>query len=191
MSQNAVNRTVVAGLLLFLAIFQFFMFFRVAESIYPGYSVSNNYISDLGVGPAAGVFNTSIVVLGLAVMAAAYLALPAFRSRVLSVLVGLAGFGATGVGVFPENVPVLHTVMSFITFFFAGVAAVYAARVFKQAMGVLSLISGLTSLTALALFATNNYLGLGHGGMERLIVYPVLSWGLLIAGYLLTAGRQP
>jgi hypothetical membrane protein len=56
---------------------------------------------------------------------------------------------------------------------------------------VLSLISGLTSLTALALFATNNYLGLGHGGMERLIVYPVLSWGLLIAGYLLTAGRQP
>jgi hypothetical membrane protein len=186
-----VNRTVVAGLLLFLAIFQFFMFFRVAESIYPGYSVSNNYISDLGVGPAASVFNTSIVVLGLAVMAAAYLALPAFRSRVLSVLVGLAGFGATGVGVFPENVPVLHTVMSFITFFFAGVAAVYAARVFKQAMGVLSLISGLTSLTALALFATNNYLGLGHGGMERLIVYPVLSWGLLIAGYLLTAGRQP
>jgi len=181
----------VAGLLLFLAIFQFFMFFRVAESIYPGYSVSNNYISDLGVGPAANVFNTSIVVLGLAVMAAAYLALPAFRSRVLSVLVGLAGFGATGVGVFPENVPVLHTVMSFITFFFAGVAAVYAARVFKQAMGVLSLISGLTSLTALALFATNNYLGLGHGGMERLIVYPVLSWGLLIAGYLLTAGRQP
>jgi len=106
-------------------------------------------------------------------------------------LVGLAGFGATGVGVFPENVPVLHTVMSFITLFFAGVAAVYAARVFKQAMGVLSLISGLTSLTALALFATNNYLGLGHGGMERLIVYPVLSWGLLIAGYLLTAGRQP
>jgi hypothetical protein len=103
-----VNRPVVAGLLLFLAIFQFFMFFRVAESIYQGYSVSNNYISDLGVGPAAGVFNTSIVVLGLAVMAAAYLALPAFRSRVLSFLVGLAGFGATGVGVFPENVPVLH-----------------------------------------------------------------------------------
>jgi len=56
---------------------------------------------------------------------------------------------------------------------------------------VLSLISGLTSLTALALFATNNYLGLGHGGMERLIVYPVLAWGLLIAGYLLSAGRQP
>ncbi len=185
------NRAATAGLLLFLAILQFFMFFRVAESIYPGYSVSNNYISDLGVGPAAGVFNTSIILLGLGVMAAAYLALPAFKSRVLSVLVGLAGFGAMGVGVFPENVPVLHTVMSFITFFFAGVAAVYAGRIFKQAIGMLSLISGLTSLAALALFATNNYLGLGHGGMERMIVYPVLAWGLLIAGYLLSAGRQP
>jgi len=185
-----VNRAVAAGLLLFLAIFQFFMFFRVAESIYPGYSVSNNYISDLGVGPAAGVFNSSIILLGLGVMAAAYLALPAFKSRVLSILVGLAGFGATGVGVFPENVPVLHTVMSFITFFFAGIAALYGARVFKQSMGLLSIISGLTSLAALILFATGNYLGLGHGGMERLIVYPVLAWGLMVAGYLLTAGRQ-
>jgi len=180
-----VTKGSVAGVLLFVAISQFMFFLRVSEAVYPGYSVSGNYISDLGVGVAAPIFNPSVVFLGVCIVLAAYLGSEVFGSSVFRVLVGLAGFGAAGVGIFPENVPVLHTVMSFITFFFAGVAAIYGIRVFDRPVGVLSLASGVVSLAALTLFATGNYLGLGHGGMERLIVYPVLSWGLLLSGLLL------
>ncbi|BAJ51536.1 conserved hypothetical protein [Candidatus Caldarchaeum subterraneum] len=177
------RRSSLAGAVLFIGVAQFLFFLRVAESIYPGYSVSGNYISDLGVGVAAPVFNTSVSFLGVCVIAAAYLSLAVVGSRVFAALVAAAGVGAFGVGLFPENVPVLHTVFSFITFFFAGLAAVYGLRVFNRLMGVFSMVCGLTALAALALFASGNYLGLGHGGMERLIVYPVLSWGLLLSGY--------
>lgn len=181
----SMKKNVLAGYLLFLGISQFLFFLRVAESIYPGYSVANNYISDLGVGNTAPLFNTSVSFLGVCVVAAAYLSSAVFESKIFRVLIAVTGVGAFGVGLFPENVPVLHTFFSFITFFFAGVAAVYGSRVFPRLIAVISAVSGVISLAALFLFGSGNYLGLGHGGMERLIVYPVLCWGLMLSGYLL------
>jgi len=65
----------VAGLLIFVAAAQFFVGMLVAESVYPGYSISANYISDLGATctdtgcviyqPAATVFNSSVILLGV------------------------------------------------------------------------------------------------------------------------------
>ncbi len=180
------NRSIACGALLFIGCTQFLTFLIVAESIYPGYSVSGNYISDLGVGVAAPVFNSSVILIGILVVLAAYLGSEAFKSRVFRAFLALAGVGAVGVGLFPSNVPILHTLMSSITFVFAGLSAVYGFRVFKKWVGVFSLAAGVTSLAALILFASGNYLGLGPGGMERLIVYPVLSWGLMISGVLLS-----
>jgi hypothetical protein len=40
-------------------------------------------------------------------------------------------------------------------------------------------------LAALALFAGNTYLGLGAGGMERMIFYPAMIWTLGFGAYLL------
>lgn len=179
-------KAVVAGGLLFLGITQFLFFLRVAESVYPGYSVANNYISDLGVGVAAPIFNTSVSFLGLCIVAASYLSSNVFQSRVFRALIAVTGVGAFGVGLFPENVPVLHTVFSAITFLFAGLSAVYGLRVLSRLMGLISVVCGVVCLVALALFGSGNYLGLGHGGMERLIVYPVLCWGLMLSGYLLS-----
>src|SRR5438445_12333050 len=55
-----------AGLALFLGTVEFAMGVTIAEIVYPDYSVSGMYISDLGVGPAgAPIFNGLISVLGL------------------------------------------------------------------------------------------------------------------------------
>src|SRR2546426_9448116 len=71
-----------AGLLLFVGIAQFAIIgLTVAESVYPGYSVSINYISDLGVGPAALIFDPSIILVGLVVLATAWFLLRAFKVR--------------------------------------------------------------------------------------------------------------
>ena len=110
-----------------------------------------------------------------------------FKSKALSILLFLTGFGATGVGVFPEGSPLhLHTIMSAITFIFAGVTAITAYKFTPKPISWISVILGIFSLTALGLFASGNYLGIGHGGMERMIVYPVLLWALIFSGHIIT-----
>jgi hypothetical membrane protein len=63
-----------AGVLLFIGAAQFVLGLLIAEFLYPGYSASANYISDLGATchnkiciinqPSAYIFNTSIFLLG-------------------------------------------------------------------------------------------------------------------------------
>jgi len=173
-----------AGLFFFLAGAQFSVFLVIAEAIYPGYSVSGNFISDLGVGPAANVFNGSVILLGLLAFGAVYVGRRLF-DRVLLILLLLTGIGAVGVGVFTEDFPGLHTIMSFIAFAFAGLSAIWSYRFVKPPLSYLAIVLGVLGLLALVLFAAQVYLGLGHGGMERMIVYPILAWAMSFGGYLM------
>jgi len=161
-----------AGLFLLAGTTQFAIGMIIAEAVDPSYSVSTNYISDLGVRAGAAVFNTSIILLGITILATSWFI---FR----------AGVGAIGVGVFTEAFGFLHTIVSFITFLFAGLAAVLAFRILRPPLSYVSVLLGVGSLAALGLFISNNFLGLGNGGMERMIVYPVLTWGIGFSGYLL------
>ncbi|MEM4141260.1 MAG: DUF998 domain-containing protein, partial [Nitrososphaeria archaeon] len=63
---------VVAGSLIFWGSAQFILFMIVAEALYPGYNISFNYISDLGVGPSASIFNSSVFLLGLTAVSSVY-----------------------------------------------------------------------------------------------------------------------
>ena len=52
-------------------------------------------------------------------------------------------------------------------------------------MSYLSIILGLSTLAALSLFIGGIHLGLGVGGMERMIVYPTLLWAVGFGGHLM------
>ena len=177
-----------AGLLLFVGIAQFALIgLTVAEATYPdppGYSISRNYISDLGVAPALFIFDPSIIVVGLSVLATAWFLLRAFRDRIVSIVVALAGIGAIAVGVLTENFLVIHSIVSLWTFVFIALSAILAMRIVRPPFQYLSVLLGLLSLVALGLYISKTYLGLGPGGMERMIVWPILVWGLAFGGYL-------
>src|SRR5437016_10892768 len=113
-----------AGLLLLVGTTQFAIGMIIAEAVDPTYSVSTNYISDLGVRAGAAVFNTSIILLGITILATSWFLLRAFKDPILMIPVLLAGVGAVGVGVFTEAFGFLHTIVSFITFLFAGLSAI-------------------------------------------------------------------
>ena len=98
----------VAGALLFIASVQCVIGIIVAEALYPGYSTSENYISDLGVGPSALIFNSSVFLLGIIAVVGVYFIQRAFGSRLLSLLLTLTGVGAMGVGLFPENFGIIQ-----------------------------------------------------------------------------------
>jgi hypothetical membrane protein len=183
----------VAGTLLFVAATQMVLALIVSEALYPGYSTSLNYISDLGVGPSAVYFNTSIVLLGLLILGAVYFLHRAFNYTVLTVFLVLAAVGAIGVGVFTEDFPTIHPIVSLITFLFGGLSAIFSAicshthdfQLLKPPFSILSVILGVFGLAALALFGAGVHLGLGVGGMERMIAYPMLLWGVGVGGYLI------
>lgn len=173
------------GLFLLAGTGEFAIGMTIAEAVYPGYSVSRNFISDLGVGSAAAVFNTSIILLGLAVIVSAWFFHRAFRDRILSIFVMIAGVGAVGVGVFTEDFDALHSIVSLVTFVFSGLSLIVAFRVVRPPFNYLSILLGVFSLVALGLYVSGTYLGLDRGGMERMIVWPVLVWGMAAGGYFL------
>ncbi|HXW37982.1 MAG TPA: DUF998 domain-containing protein [Nitrososphaerales archaeon] len=198
----AFSNAAKAGTALFVASVQFGLGLVLAEIYYPNYNVSTNYISDLGATcnstcvihePSSLIFNSSIVLLGLLVLVAAYFLQKAFHWRPLTVVVTIGGLGAVGVGLFPETTGVWHEIFSAITFLFTGLSAVAAFKVARPPLSYFSVILGLITLASMVLFLGGYYLGLGPGGMERLIVYPVLLWSMGFGGHLMSMqdGQTP
>jgi hypothetical membrane protein len=185
----------IAGTVLLIGMVQFLLFLQIAEYVYPNYSTSQNFISDLGATcrsgrctifqPSAFLFNGSIIVLGILVLICAYYLHKTFERKIFSLFVLLAGLGAIGVGLFPETSGIIHLVASFITFIFIGLASLISYRIVTFPLNYVSIILGSLTLVDMVLFTTGNFLELGVGGMERMIVYPALAWGLAFAGYLI------
>jgi len=171
-----------------LGTLQFAMLLLISEFLYPGYSVSKNYISDLGVGPEPSrtIFTISIILFGASIILASYLALKAGNDLRFSVLLALSGAGAIGVGLFNElDHTALHIVSASLAFGCGGLAAVVSSRWSQPPYSHISVFLGLVSLAALALLISRSYLGLGPGGMERMAAYPILFWALGLGAYLM------
>ncbi len=196
------SREKVAGVLFFIAVTQFTLGFIISEALYPGYSVHDNYISDLGVGPSSIIFNSSVFLLGLLSLVATYFLRHSPNFKTVNMLLLLMAIGAMGVGVFTKDFTVAHGAVSSMAFFLGGLAAIASFKVLKKPLSLISITLGAMTLGALALFSSGMitsgsatsteaydsifYLGLGPGGMERMIVYPMLIWLAGFAGHLVT-----
>lgn len=173
----------------------------LSETLYPNYSVNSNYISDLGttcpssgaacyLPPAWWVFNASEVIFGILIAVAAYYFYRAYRYRPAAAMIAIAGLALIGVGVLNESFSPWHSLFSLVTFIFAGLSAIVTFRFQKAPLSYISVILGVVSLAALILYvpdggAFGTTLGIGPGGLERLIVYPVLMWSIGFGGHLI------
>jgi len=195
MSEGAlVRRTVrTGGILLVLGAVQFIVAMIVVQSKYPGYSLSQNYISDLGGAnsPWALVFDASVIVLGICAIFGVLLIWEAFApggARGFGLIfLFIAGIGAVGVGVFPETTPVLnggmHDIMSDVAFIGAGLGLLILSFAMPgprwHISRPLTRICGIVTLVAIVFFTAGIYPVLGPGGMERLIVAPILLFAIV------------
>jgi hypothetical membrane protein len=192
----AYSREKVAGVLFFVAAAQFLIGITVAEALYPGFSVSANYISDLGIGPSAVIFNSSVFLLGVLLLVGTYFLRHISEFKTVNTMLFLMAVGAMGVGIFTKNFRTAHGAVATMAFFFAGLSAISSFKALKKPLSLMSIILGAVTLGALALFSggmvtsgsltsdiaydSSFYLGLGPGGMEHLILYPALIW---LAGF--------
>ena len=196
----------VAGTLFFVAVVQFILGLAISEALYSGYSLSGNYVSDLGIGPSAIVFNSSVFLLGLLLAIGTYFMRHLSDFKMLNIFLFLMALGAMGVGVFTEDFTIAHAAVALMAFFFSGLSAIESAIVLKKPFSVVSIGLGAMTIGALVLYSSgiitsgslnshvaydsNFYLGLGPGGMERMVIYPALVWLAGFGGYLSTIKNE-
>ncbi len=194
------SRERLAGILFFVAVTQFILCLTIAQVLYPGYSLSDKYVSDLGVGPSAVVFNSSVFVLGLLIAFGAYFLGRDSGFKTLRMLLFLMSLAAMGVGIVTKAYTLGHGIVSSAAFFFGGLSAIASGKVLKKPSSLVGIVLGLMTIGALALFSigmvesgsisstvaydSTFYLGLGPGGMECMIIYPSLMWLALFGGQL-------
>ena len=174
-----------AGIIIAVGMAQFMMLMMLAEVLYPHYSVSTNYISDLGVGSTALIFNNSIRLLGVLLVIAAYLSRKSMRSMSMTLLIAIVGIASFCVGTFPETTGIPHYISALFAFGGGAITAINSARIMKGGIRYLVVVLGVITLLALSIaLVFHTTLGLGNGGMERVVAYPVFIWALLFGGYL-------
>jgi hypothetical membrane protein len=205
-----VHRSVHHGAILWIVgVLQFLVAMVVVQLAWsnPSYSLTQNYISDLGAvhcgtfashnvcSPLHEVFNGSIILLGLLLILGVLLLPTAFPNR-SSRRVGLgllvvAGIGAIGVGLSPEDYNLtVHSISALLSFVGGGLALIVLGfAMFRDTRWdgyrAFSILSGLVALVALGLFLGGAYhwggiwSDWGVGGIERLVVAPVLLWALV------------
>ena len=180
-----------AGAILFVGGMLFLMLMLLAELLYPGYSPSYHHISQLGVGPFPSnvMFNASVFLFGVSGVAAAAMLYRGERGRPFCAVLAVAGVGAMGVGLFPQDMPAPHALFALLAFGGGAMTAILSHRAMGRHLGRIGALLGIISLAALALFLSGLHLGLGGGGMERMILYPSLLWILAMGAVLMRDGE--
>jgi hypothetical membrane protein len=176
----------------------------------PPYSLSRDTISDLGntacgtwngryvCSPLHSLMNVSFVVLGITMTLGSVLISRYFANGRASeagfAAMAISGLGVIMVGFFPENsVPTLHGLGAAIPFALGNASLIILALSFKMpaVLRVYSFLSGVMALLGLVAYASSHYLGLGEGGMERVVAYPQTVCLVVIGFYLAARYSAP
>ena len=191
------SRTLAGTVFLALAA-GFLTVVMLAAAMVPGYDFRGAAISDLGTVPeTALLFNASLVFVGVLNVVGGYLFYRTHGQRWLLTVFALAGLGAVGAGAFPHDTGGIHGLFALLAFVFFSVQALGTAARLRGAMRVLSALAGSLGLVFVVLMALGDagnaaaFGPIGHGGTERMIVYPVMLWLVAFGGYLLATGEGP
>jgi hypothetical membrane protein len=195
MASAAVAQMRLTGILLFILAAQFLTVIMLGASMAPGYDINGGAISDLGViGETALLFNVSLVIVGVLNVAAGLLLYRATDRRSILAVFAVAGLGALGAGLFPLDVSGLHGIFALVAFLFFNIEAILVGAVVSGPLRAVSWIAGLMGIGFVVLMVIGDagnpgvFGAIGHGGAERMIVYPVMFWLMAFGGYLMAAG---
>lgn len=187
----------LAGALLFAVGAQFMTVIMLGASMAPGYDLSDGAISDLGViDETAGLFNASLIATGVLTLAAGYLLYRHDRRPWVLATFALAAIGAVGAGMVPLDRSEVHGLSALVAFLFFNLLPLATLGQVRGPMRIVSIAAGLTGLAFVMLMVVGDagnpgvFGPIGHGGAERMIVYPAMLWLMAFGGYLMAARRS-
>jgi hypothetical membrane protein len=178
----------VVGLLFVVAVVQYILAVVISEAVYSGYSAGQQMLSELGdwslAGNNAAIFNGSALLWGIFLIAGAYYIQQIFKNRIFTSLLAISGVGGVVSAVVSLNISFeVHSMFGLVAFVFGAAAAIMSYKFVKSPLSYVSVVLGAVTLLATLLFMLGQgnsvfYLGLGLGGIERFVVYPLLLWML-------------
>ncbi|MGC2360075.1 MAG: DUF998 domain-containing protein [Thermoplasmata archaeon] len=207
----------VSGWAFVIGPIQFVIATLVEGALIPGYGLITHWISDLGAPPnnaphfAPGtslwwVFSVSLILMAILIL----IGLVGFRpllwdrrtGQLTIVLIAIVALGCIGVAVWNEvDYLTLHSISALIAFGLGWVAMIvfgaYARRDprWGRTWGALSVVGGLVSAVALALYVIPTFAGRANvpswiaavypGGSERAIVVPLVIWLVAIGAQMI------
>jgi hypothetical membrane protein len=184
----------LAGVALFALAALFVFVIMLAASIVPGYDMNTAAISDLGVfQETALLFNATLIAVGVLNIVAALLLRQSHGKAWILALFLIAGMGAIGAGVFPLDSGGPHGLFALVAFLAFNLEPLAIATVVRGPMRAISLLAGVVGLVYVVIMAIGDggntavFGAIGHGGTERMIVYPVMTWMLAFGGYLMAS----
>jgi len=193
----------IAGILLVIGCIQYLLAVNITESMFPGYSIAQNSLSDLGgllplIQPGAIIFNLSNIILGILILVSVYLILKSGGCRLFSACLAIFGFCIAALGIFPEYTHTIHVSFAVLAFFSGSFALLFSYRLgINIPMTIISIILGLIALITIISpiiygVGITNPLGalFGKGGSERLIIYPIILYLTALGGYLTSRGKD-
>jgi hypothetical membrane protein len=169
----------------------------------PPYNLSRDTISDLGntacgtwngryvCSPLHNLMNVSLVVLGItmtlgSVLVSRYFAYGSASKWGFAAMT-ISGLGVVTVGFFPENsVSAIHGLGAAIPFVLGNASLIILALSLKMPalLRLYVFLSGVMALLGLVAYASSHDLGLGEGGIERVVAYPQTVCLVVIGFYL-------
>ena len=191
------------GPLLYCSAIQYFLVqILVGIRFSPHYSLTRNTISDLG-NSSCGIFNNrqicsplhtlmniSFLTLGITMITGSLLLCQSFRksrnAMVGFTLFAIGGAGTALVGIFPENtVSALHGIGAALPFLIGNVGVVILGFSLEvpKILRIYTVLTGSIALAALGVYASGHYIGLGEGGLERVVAYPQTIWIIILGIY--------
>jgi hypothetical membrane protein len=202
------NSAKIAGVLFSLGGLIFLLLTIASESLYPNFSVLNNAFSDMAaVGTRTfPIEEAAILGAGITWISGSYLFYRSNGKRGFMIVNTLAGMGFLLAGLSPENVNLtIHSIGALLAFPFGAAAAFLSYRVIRSSFKYFSI--GLGSLSVAATLVTFlgqrivgpcgtcvgktpgyvqslTQLGLGLGGWESMIIFPLLFWLIGFGSYL-------
>jgi hypothetical membrane protein len=164
----------------------------LAASMAPGYDVAGGAISDLGVVPeTALLFNISLLAVGALNVIGGYLFYRVHGRHWILALFLFAGIGAAGAGLVPLDTSDFHGIFALVAFLFFNLQAMASATVIEGPMRPISLLAGIVGFVFVVVMIIGDsgnaaiFGPIGHGGAERMIVYPAMLWMMAFGGYLM------
>jgi hypothetical membrane protein len=203
-----------AGILFSFGGLFFLLLNTASEALYPNFSMLTNSMSDMAaIGTrTTGIEEIAIFGISISWIVGAYLLFRQTGKKALMLVNILPGAGFLLAGLSPENVNIaIHSVGALIAFPFGAAAAILSYRQIRSDFRYLSVALGILSVGATCVTflgqrvvgpcgtcvgKTPGYvqslsqLGLGLGGWESMIVYPLLIWLIGFGSYLAAIGNS-
>ncbi len=190
----------LAGCLFLIGGIQWFLGMLVAEGWYDGYSSRIDYVSDLGTGPTAIIYNVSVFIMGALIVAGTVFLYKAQGGSLFPALLAISGIGCMGLGLFPANLQPMHSIFTLLAIVFGAFAAIGSYPYQTKPMSIISVALGLMALILSIVFfpylglpvgSTETFMGMAKGSLERWAIYPILAWIIAFGSYLLgTASKN-